>query len=299
MGVTINATTAFEYDNDRTRVEAVSSDFCSELKFTIFLKTFPVTDKDRHYGINNCFGELFLVSTNEKIGDLKCHFPPRPISKVYMQEQVSMKLTCIIDLYKFKKIEEKRKGDIRFNFKIQFYMYEIFQDGKYFIDEGILNADYSIPRSIWVEEIIPKLNFGKYELFEIPISDNIFIDEFKNLVIVFEKSKKFFISGDYDESVSQCRKIIEHIPKVFPLDFEKGKNASQKEIVKEFVKIYILPKLKSESKTSFIEDRFTQLWNLTSIPHHKAETYFNRYDAEIILYDTTSILSYVGKILKT
>lgn len=297
---------------EKTFVVGLSSLLNSELIFNFPLTYMPYLDDSKEvlqpFKFDEIAGEVFLYlhGKHEKIGNLSCKFSYNHFIHDSSNE-FNLNAKLDLDLYKFKKIEELRKGDIQFDFRFEtsvtVYDWVNLKSEKMgyipsWFTQSNLNFSYTIPLSVWIKQIIPKLNFGNYELFEVPIPDKVIAEEFKNLIASFEKGKDFFVSGHYDEAVAHCRKIVEHIPKAFPIEFEKGKNPSQKERLREFIKLYITPKLKAESKVNFIEDRLTQLWNITSIPHHRTEPYFNRSDAEVIMFDTVSILSYIGKVLK-
>ncbi len=300
MSININGTSAYDYIQEKTTIEAISSDFCSELKFVIYLKTFPESDGTiRHYGMSACFGELVLSSTNEKIGDLKCLFPSSPVNNKYNNE-VSITVFCVIDLFRFKKLEEKRKGDIRFFFKFQVYIYEVLGNGRYVSQNNNFIADYLIPQSVWVNDVLSKLNFGKYELFEVPIPEKTVAEEFTAIMKRLESARSLFNRGDYEQTVTECRKVVEHIPTMFKIDLpahdEKNRIHSSK--VKAFVAQHLKKRIQSSKQVDYIEARLTQIYRPLSDATHSLEDKFNRFDAEIILFDTISILSYIGKVLK-
>ncbi|GEM_PF-990132 len=217
-----------------------------------------------------------------------------------------------LDIYRIEKIEERRQGDIQFRLsgsaliakhppvtkagpnEQQKYRRDVeeFVTGHFDID------NLYIPQSHWVDKILPGLGYGKVKLIEVPIPEKILTDTFQKALRELQDSQRYFIEGDYDKVVAHCRNAIQLIPESIPTDFSGIESQKFQNKLKKFLEEH-LSNFLTDSKRDYLETTAKAIWNLSSITHHPSPAdYFNRTDAEAILQITTTLLAYVGKLLK-
>ena len=163
---------------------------------------------------------------------------------------------------------------------------------------GNFAITFSIPQSYWINEILPRLGYGKIKLIEVPIPEKIVPRIFKKALEEIQQSQRYFLEGDYDKVVAHCRNAVQLIPEALPIDLSSAERPTFNDKVKIFLKEHLSLFL-SDTKRESLEKMIKATWNLSSIPHHPSPPgYFNRADGEAILQITTILLAYVGKLLK-
>jgi hypothetical protein len=220
----------------------------------------------------------------------------------------SLTLGVPIDLWKIERIEEKRRGDIKITLEGKwFYVLhkkKSERDREHLDHEHLelepyttgFRLEFSVIRSLWVENILPGLGHGKIKILEIPYPEKTLEGVFEKAIQELEQARKYFNEGDYDKTVGHCRSAVQLIPELLPLSITAEGFAEKS---KQFVKEHLRP-LIEDSKTEAYSKVIKALWDLAAIPHHPSPPgYFNRADAEFSLLVTSASLGYVGKLLSS
>lgn len=216
-----------------------------------------------------------------------------------------------LDIYRIEKIEEGRHGDIELRlsgsalvaehpdvYKADHNGRQEYKKDVECFDTAQFNITFVIPQSHWVDKILPGLGYGKVKLIEVPIPEKIVPDTFQKALQELQESQRYFVEGDYDKVVAHCRSAVELIPNARPIDLSGIDNPSFNKKVKKFLEEHLSTFL-TNSKQQALADIIKATWKLGSIPHHPSSPgYFNRADAEAILQITTTLLAYVGKLLR-
>jgi hypothetical protein len=257
---------------------------------------------------------ILWIKSNLQIGDKKIGEGISEPMEEYSWPDPSPRNFLIeipLDLYRIEKIEEQRNGDIQFRLlgsmliavhpSITRVGPDERQEYNRCVEQfaiGRIDIALNIPQSHWVDKILSNLGYGKVKLIEIPIPEKIVPDIFQKALNELQESKKYFIDGDYDKVVAHCRNAIQLIPEVLPIDLPSTENSSFNNRVKIFFKQHLSNLLTDEKREAF-QNIIKEIWSLSSIIHHPSPPdYFNRADAEAILQITTTLLAYVGKLLK-
>jgi HEPN domain-containing protein len=215
-----------------------------------------------------------------------------------------------LDLYRIDKIEERRRGDIQLRLSGSALIAEhppITQIGpnerqeyKKDVEEftrGRFNISFSIPHSLWVDKILPHLGYGKVKLIEVPIPEKIVPDTFQKALKELQEAQRYFVEGDYDKVVAHCRSAVQLIPESLKTDLSGIEKPSFNDKTKKFLDEF--SSFLNDSKREALETIIKATWRLSSVPHHPSPSgYFNRADAEAIYQVTTTLIAYVGKLLK-
>ncbi|MCC7303491.1 MAG: hypothetical protein IT233_12700 [Bacteroidia bacterium] len=194
------------------------------------------------------------------------------------------------------KIEKHRKGDIRFHIELQIVaslMTEFHFSDQRMIRGGdgsivdSCNLQFSIPRSIWIEKILPDLGHQSFRLVEIPLGHKQLKEAYSDIIFEFNKAEDYFNQTDYNKCVAHCRNTLDALTR----NLKKIKERKP-----------------SESSFKWLEgiDKATFSWidelnktnsAISSKSHHSGQKKeFTRHEAESIYLVILGLLNLIGHI---
>lgn len=191
-------------------------------------------------------------------------------------------------------IEKHRKSDLRFMIKINFL---ITLKNKLDLNQNItiwsstmvqnLNSqiDFQIPKSTWIETLMPNLGYNNIRLIEIPKTHNQLTDEYLTIKKEFDKAEDYFNKNDYNKCVAHCRNVLDS----FNRNLKKDKNEKPLEPSFNW--------LKSLSKSSFdwINKVCSATHEITSKAHHPGNHIeFTRQEAESIFLVVLGLINFIA-----
>lgn len=167
------------------------------------------------------------------------------------------------------------------------------------IDYAWGESRFTIPRSHWVDHILPRLGYlAKYLLeIDVPVASEL-KPSFDKALKEFADAQDAFRRDDYPGVLVNCRNAIDALVSSFPLDL-KDQQASFANRVKAFGKQYVQPMLSSEAKTELITEELLALWPLLSAETKPGPFIADRLIAKHVLQATANLLSYLGKVFST
>ncbi|MBI5539666.1 MAG: hypothetical protein HY951_06375 [Bacteroidia bacterium] len=68
-----------------------------------------------------------------------------------------------------------------------------------------VNLYFSIPKSHWVEKILPNLGYQSLKLIEIPLTHKTLKEAYGDIIFEFNKAEGYFNQKDYNKCVAHCR----------------------------------------------------------------------------------------------
>lgn len=193
-------------------------------------------------------------------------------------------------------IEKKREGDLVFALEITLSLLirkELtlnpslsFTSPEYWSTETV-NLSFTIPRSVWVEKILPKIGFRNFRLIEVPLSHNQLKEAYDDILIEFNKAEQYFNAQDYNKCVAHCRNTLDALHRNL-LKIKKKENIESS--------FKWLEKVSAETLNWITEiDKAT--FSLTSKSHHAGHKKdFKRYETEAIYLVVLGLLNFVGSI---
>jgi hypothetical protein len=201
----------------------------------------------------------------------------------------SSSLYIDLDHYKLGQIEKIREGgDLRARVDI-FFIAELQQQPPVKYPQTV-SFDLRIPKSDWVETILPQLKYKEVSLIELPKIEK---PEFGDVAARINEAWKQYAMGEYDKVLTECRKATEALITVV-------KNRGfQKEITDEKGK-RIVPdweKVVGHKEVGEIVEAFVQkLFGFLAPGSHYGKS-INKEDAELAIMNTHALVSYVAKKL--
>lgn len=163
-----------------------------------------------------------LTLNNFRIGTLT---PEIPYLDLHSNYSSSLNLYLELDHYKLHKIEQFRKGgDLKLILNARLILENLEKPGQAIGNLSNLNVD--IPKSEWVEKILPNIGFKDVSLIELPK----IIQQWQKIIEHTNEAWHQHSMGKYDKVLIECRKALEALgEEVKSKGFVKTKNESDEE----------------------------------------------------------------------
>ncbi len=212
--------------------------------------------------------------------------------------ETQFRLEIPLDLMTIERIEQSREGDLRASLSLRAFFAVHIAGGigvERFETARIEPIIFTIPKSQWVEKLLPQLGYGRLELIEIRIPNGMCAEGLPKAVQEVREARAYLLNGDWEKVVSHCRKTLEAILDSRPLQLPSASKFSLK--VDTFISDHLASKL-GEKQSKLLADEMKLLWEVCSkAAHPNPPDYFKRADANFIVQNTTAILEYVGGLL--
>jgi hypothetical protein len=207
------------------------------------------------------------------------------------------RLEIPLDLLTVERIEQSREGDLRaaLNFRGFFAVHISGGTGvQRFETARIEPIIFTIPKSQWIEKLLPQLGHGRLELIEVRISTGIRAEGLPKAVQEIREARGYLANGDWEQVVAHCRNTLEAILDSRPLQLPSVSKFGLK------TNTFIHEHLASlgEKQAKLLAEEMNLLWEVCSkAAHPSPPDYFKRADADFIVRNTTAILEYVSRLL--
>lgn len=188
-------------------------------------------------------------------------------------------------------IENYRKGDLCLALEIAIDASLFTCSGNFNNPEGNFfekcNLTFSIPRSIWVEKLLPSLGYQSFKLIEIPVAHRTLKEAYKNIIEEFNKAENYFRNEDYNKCVAHCRSTLDALSR----NLKKIKSQVPSESNFEWLQ-------KVDTATLvYIDEMNKSITRIGSKAHHQGQKRdFSRQEAESIYLVTLGLLHFVAHI---
>jgi len=194
-----------------------------------------------------------------------------------------------LDHYRLAQIEKVREGrDLQACIDISFVA-EL-QQQPLVRHTAAVSLGVRIPKSDWVEVILPQLKYKEVSLIEIPKIEK---PEFSDIIARINDAWKLYSMGEYDKVLTECRKAMEGLTTILK---NKG---FQKEIEEEGKK-RVVPnweKVLGNKEIGNIMEGFVQkLFGFLAPGSHYGKS-INKEDAELAIMSTHALVNFVAKKL--
>jgi len=213
--------------------------------------------------------------------------PNQPFYNLSPASSTSVYLYIDLDHYRLAQIEKIREGkDVSCQVELRFIA-EILQQPP--IKQGgstVLNL--RIPKSDWIESILPQLRYKDVVLLEVPKIDR---PEFGDIVGKINDAWKQHSMGEYDKVLTECRKAMEGLTTLMK---EKGfvkeiEEKGEKKIVPDWEKA-----LAHKEMGNIIEVFVQKLFGFLAPGAHYGKS-INREDAELAIMCTHAIINFIAR----
>ncbi len=200
-----------------------------------------------------------------------------------------------LDLSALTKIESARNGGdlrVQLDFRLLMALHEPNPIGITFRD-GNAQIIFTIPRSQWVDKLLPALGYQGLELIEVPSASSSFAQQFlAKAVQQVQNAKKELLEGRWEGAVLNCRQALELILDSRP---PVGAPAQKfKDRVNDFIRDHLSL---DPTQAALLASQIGLLWETCSKAAHASGGQFKRPDAEFIVHATIALTGFVGRSL--
>lgn len=125
--------------------------------------------------------------------------------------KTQFRLEIPLDLFTVARIEQMRDGDLRaaLNFRSMFAIHLSNALGvEKFEAARVEPLVFTIPKSHWVDKLLPQLGYGKIELIEVRIPDGIRGQGLPEAVKEIRQARSYLLDGDWEKAVGHCRNTL-------------------------------------------------------------------------------------------
>jgi len=161
-------------------------------------------------------------------------------------------------------------------------------------------VDLSIPQSVWVN-FLNEVGYNNIRILEMNFPKAISSSKIDKLFGYLRGARTYYLDGDYNKSIGECRRVIEDIPKLhkIPRDLTKAHYKQKIENFQtEFLDKRIDPRI-----SEHIVSTARQLWSFSSNFHHNPNEpdvipiEAKRADAEYLMNQTLDFAVYLSNII--
>lgn len=193
-------------------------------------------------------------------------------------------------------IEKNRKGELHFGIEFTLLILvrknyqpsiDLYFSAHDFWTTDISNVTFYVPRSVWIEKILPKFGYRNLKLFEIPLSHNLLKEAYGDIIFEFDKAEQYFNAHDYNKCVAHCRNTLDALHRNL-LKIKKQEKVETSFNWMETISTETLKWVTEIDKANF---------SLASKSHHVGHKKdFKRFEAEAIYLIVLGLLNYVGNV---
>jgi hypothetical protein len=200
-----------------------------------------------------------------------------------------------LELTTIARIENDRAGaDLRvqLTFKLLFALHTA--NGLPSFHSGRVDGlNFAIPRSQWVDHLLPGLGYRGLEILEIRYGSGLIALALPTSVKEIQEAKKCLSEGYFDKSAVHCRKAIETILDSRPSPLDPTAKFRQR------VDAFITDNVKvDDQEAKLLAGQMQLIWEVTSPAAHSGPVHvFKRADADFILRATMALIEYFSRLL--
>jgi hypothetical protein len=250
---------------------------------------------------------LYIVSLIRAVG--KLHSPENRLVARFQEDLVhvasdpsfvsttQVPFEIALDLSDLTRIETNRAGgNLRIHLTIQllFALHSESAGFRGFYPGQVEGLTFEIPRSQWVDTILPALGYGGLELLEVRYGSGVLARELPRSVQEIQEAKKYLSEGDWEKAVGHCRMAVEAILNSRPSSLPQTAKFREK------VNAFIADNLKSldDLQAKLLCKEMELIWEASSHAMHSSPTSsFKRADAEFLVRSTMALVEYFSRLL--
>ena len=152
---------------------------------------------------------------------------------------------------------------------------------------------FEIPRSQWIDTLLPGLGYAGLEVLEIRYGNGLIAQQLPKSIQEIQEAKKWVLEGHWEKSAVHCRKALEVI-----LDSRPNSIPATSKF-RDRVSAFITDNLKvDDAEAKLLAGQIQLIWETASPAAHPSPAHtFRRADAEFILRTTMALVEYFSRLL--
>jgi hypothetical protein len=200
-----------------------------------------------------------------------------------------------LDLTTLARIERDRAGaDLRVQLTFKLLFAQHGGNGLPTFHSGRVDGlNFVIPRSHWVDHLLPGLGYGGLEILEIRYGQGFLASQLPKCAEEIKQAKRALSEGQWDRAMLSCRKAVELI-----LDSGKASSPPVTQFPRR-VETFLhdnLPAL-DDVEAKLLSGQMQLIWEVTSATGAHAAHLAKAADAEFVLRATMALVEYFSRLL--
>ena len=253
--------------------------------------TFRPPTREIRFDVVSLIAKLKLENPNVLLSQVQI----MPAINVKMDSDTSELFIFTIDEETINIIEKNRNGDINFFIELTALIsaFKEVNAGGYIVNSAhgtlkdIAKLHFSIPKSIWVEKILPTLGYQSLKLIEIPLTHRSLKEAYADIIFEFNNAEYYFNQQDYNKCVAHCRSTQDALNR----NLKKIKENTESETAFKWLKSI------DEATFNWIDALDKANSAIGSKTHHAGlKRDFTRHEAESIYLVTLGLLNFIGHL---
>ena len=289
---------AFPYLSVLVNISLQSAETQNRMGAGVYIPTGD--DPIQDYTLHQIYGTLIFNLGGSSSGQIAFHsFPLSFFSRPDIEGQVVLNIPLTV--YQLQQIESQRTGDIslKFDFTFEFakhYPIPRKQQSSPIerFETNFFSMTVNVPRSTWIDKVLPGLGYGKIHLVEVPTPEKAIGDTIVRVMEDFQRAQEQMLQGNYNNVLGYCRDALERLSNARKYGGERENPSFAEKI--DYL-LTVLPGTPTGVRRTHLARLLKDLYGLTSMPEHPSPPHFTRDDAEMAILNTIAVLSYIGKFL--
>lgn len=220
-----------------------------------------------------------------------CHYSSRKDARTFTSQVTFL---VPLDLKTVNHIEHSRNGNLQAALKLK-ALFAVHSPDDKVIEAlrytSLSEMRFTIPKSEWVEKLLPGLGYKGLELLEIHMTNRAIAQQLPQAVEEIKQAQQHFLETDWERAVHRCRNAIELIVNARPLSVPATSRFSDK--INAFINDHLSA---NAEQARFIGKQMNVLWEVCSPAAHPLPA-ITKPDAEYILRTTAGLIGYCGRLL--
>jgi hypothetical protein len=233
-----------------------------------------------NYEMRDGSGELRLSQHGDAVGPVIWAGPRRFVRSSDYGSENQLRFVCDLDHWRLEEIERRRDGAAP---RFWFQVWPVLMSSGDVLDADVPSFELRVPRELWLE-FYSKVGGSQFDVLEIRFKSHE-AEQFRRAIAKTREARSKIATGDYDEAVGLCRKVIEALMHELPTGAAEPLEA-------------LFMARTDERRTKEYLGIISKLKQLAGFAHHDfgiALTY-SRTEAQFIVRLTEAMLSLVGEL---
>jgi hypothetical protein len=152
---------------------------------------------------------------------------------------------------------------------------------------------FTIPRSVWVEHVLPQIGYGVVHIVELPAVPIAACQALQDAFDSLKLAQSLHAQGHYDEAVMKCRIALDKFFDQVPVDLTHKDSRK-------------VPKLKTsweirlgEATAKWLNDVMVSIKIAANPTAHSATRHFDQFESQMLQAITTTVIAYAARTLPT
>lgn len=150
------------------------------------------------------------------------------------------------------------------------------------------DLSFTVPESIWRDRILSGLGYGRVRIVELPVISNTVWPGMEHAFTALEKAERNFRAGFYDDTAAACRVALD---KFFDM-VDKPDKTGKMPVLKRSWELRL-----GEATSAWLNGSLSAIKGAANAVHHDAAPRFDRFEAQMFLMITITVVSYVARRL--